>query len=52
MKAKMAYWIVLARLTWGEFDSPLHWRQNRQKFFPPPIVSIYKEAWFKFFSRN
>ncbi|MCB0303599.1 MAG: hypothetical protein KDI38_07465 [Calditrichaeota bacterium] len=51
MRLRMAALLVIARLSWGEFLSPLHWQNNVVKFFPPPRRSIYKQALFSYFFR-
>ena len=52
MRFKLSSLMILARLAWGEFNSPLHLRNNMRKFFPPPIVYIYKESLRDYFFRN
>ena len=49
IRLKMAAVLVIARLSWGEFSSPLHWKNNLVRFFPPPRRSIYKQAMFQYF---
>ena len=51
MRLRMAALLVIARLSWGEFLSPLHWQNNVVKFFFPPRRSIYKQALFSYFFR-
>ncbi len=48
----MASLMVIARLSWGEFSSPLHWRNSFLKFFPPPRKSVYKQGLANYFFRN
>lgn len=52
MRFKFSSLFILARLSWGEFNSPLHWRNNWRKFFPPPKVYVYKESLRDYFFRN
>ena len=52
MRLKMAALIIIARLTWGELVSPLYWKRNLGKFFPPPVKVVYKELLANYFSRN
>jgi len=52
MRLKMAALWVFARLSWGELDSPMYWRKNRQKFFPPPRVMVFHKPLLNPFSRN
>jgi len=52
MRLKMAALWVFARLSWGELDSPMYWRKNRQKFFPPPRVMVFHQPRLNPFSRN
>ncbi|RMH98612.1 MAG: hypothetical protein D6681_11775 [Calditrichaeota bacterium] len=52
MWAKMAMLWVMARLTWGEMNSPLYWRRHLVKFFPPPKKAVFKELLTYYFSRN
>ncbi|MCB0285485.1 MAG: hypothetical protein KDE52_02410 [Calditrichaeota bacterium] len=52
MRLKLAAFWVFARLSWGEFDSPLHWQRNRARFFPAPQVMVYHQPRLNPFSRN
>lgn len=52
MSARMAGYWVIARLSWGAFNSPLYWRRHIRQFFPPPRRSIYKQALIDYFFRN
>lgn len=52
MRIRMTMLFIFARLSWGEFNSPLFWRNNRLKIFPPPQVMVYKESLANYFSRN
>ncbi|MCK6623421.1 MAG: hypothetical protein HUU32_22185 [Calditrichaceae bacterium] len=52
LRLRMASLMVIARLSWGEFSSPLHWRNSFLKFFPPPRKSVYKQGLANYFFRN
>lgn len=52
MRLKMAAFIIITRLTWGELVSPLYWKRNLPKFFPPPVKVVYKQLLANYFFRN
>jgi len=52
MRLKVAELLVIARLSWGGFVSPLYWKHNFIKFFPPPKKAVYKEILANYFFRN
>ena len=52
MRLKMSALLVFARLSWGEFSSPVHWQYNLAKFFPPPRIVVHKPILLRYFSRN
>ena len=52
LRAKMAAVLVIYRLSWGEFISPLYWKNHIVKFFPPPKKAVYKQILANYFFRN
>jgi hypothetical protein len=52
LRAKMTALMVIYRLSWGEFVSPLYWKNHFVKFFPPPKKSVYKQILANYFFRN
>jgi hypothetical protein len=52
LRAKMTALMVVYRLSWGAFVSPLYWKNHVVKFFPPPKKSVYKQILANYFFRN
>jgi|GEM_PF-5331674 len=52
MRLKLTMLVISARLAWGEVRSPLTLRSYIIKFFPPPIVMVYRRSFPNYFSRN
>lgn len=52
VRSRLATVLVIARLSWGELMSPLHWYHNFAKIFPQPRKSIYKQGLVNYFFRN
>ncbi len=52
VRSRLATVLVVARLSWGELMSPLHWYHNFTKIFPPPRKSVYKQGLANYFFRN
>lgn len=49
IRLKMAALLVIARLTWGEFLSPIYMKNYFVKFFPPPRISVYRQSLYQYF---